>query len=105
MVAVRESFVNPRQIDQIRDSFIHVLFEPERASRQFYDRLFALAPEIRALFTRDMETQGRILIQSLSTIVTGLARFDAIGPRCATWRFATSATASSGTIIRWSAKR
>lgn len=72
--------MHPGQINQIRDCFVHVLFDPERASRLFYGELFALAPETRALFTRDMDAQGRILIQSLATIVTGLERFDAMAP-------------------------
>lgn len=72
--------MHSRQIDQIRDTFVHVLFDPERAARLFYGRLFELAPDTRALFQTDMEEQGRILIRSLATIVTGLARFDAMAP-------------------------
>ena len=72
--------MHPRQIDQIRDSFVHVLFDPERAARLFYGRLFELAPDTRSLFGRDMDEQGRILIRSLATIVTGLARFEAMIP-------------------------
>lgn len=72
--------MHARQIDQIRDTFVHVLFDPERAARLFYGRLFELSPDTRALFERDMDEQGRVLIRSLATIVTGLARFEAMVP-------------------------
>ncbi len=75
--------MHSRQIDQVRDTFVHVLFDPERAARLFYGRLFDLAPDTRALFGNEMDEQGRILIRSLATIVTGLARFDAMAPALA----------------------
>ncbi|MES2338937.1 MAG: globin domain-containing protein [Pseudomonadota bacterium] len=71
------------RIERVRDSFVHVLFDPDRASRLFYDRLFELAPATRDLFTHDIAVQGRVLIESIATIVTGLARFDAMRPTLA----------------------
>ncbi|KQN25865.1 hypothetical protein ASE86_06620 [Sphingomonas sp. Leaf33] len=72
--------MHARQIEQIRDTFVHVLFDPERAAGVFYGRLFDLAPETRPLFKSDMDEQGRVLIRSLATIITGLSRFDAMVP-------------------------
>ncbi len=72
--------MHAHQIDQIRDCFVHVVFDPERAARLFYGRLFELAPETRPLFQRDMDEQGRMLISALATIVTGLDRFESMVP-------------------------
>ncbi|WP_294298861.1 globin domain-containing protein [uncultured Sphingomonas sp.] len=72
--------MHARQIDRIRDSFVLVLFDPDRAAKLFYDRLFELEPETRTLFSRDMEEQGRTLIRTLAIVVTGLSRLDAMIP-------------------------
>lgn len=72
--------MTPRQIELVRDSFVDILFAPEEASRIFYDRLFALAPETRVLFKDDIDEQGRLLIATLAKIVTGLTAFDAMLP-------------------------
>jgi nitric oxide dioxygenase len=72
--------MNPNQIDLVRDSFVQILVDPERAARLFYDRLFELAPDTRALFRNDLAEQGRQLIESLGWIVTGLSRLEAMLP-------------------------
>ena len=72
--------MHARQIELIRDSFVHVLFDPDRAGDVFYRRLFELSPDTRALFKSNMDEQARVLIRSIATIVTGLARFDTMVP-------------------------
>lgn len=72
--------MNPNQVELIRDSFVQMLVDTDRTARVFYDRLFELAPETRALFKNDMAEQGRQLIETLARIVTGLSRLDAILP-------------------------
>jgi nitric oxide dioxygenase len=72
--------MDPCQADLVRDSFVQVLFAPERATRLFYGRLFALAPDTRPLFRTDMTEQGRRLIETLAKIVTSLTRLDAMLP-------------------------
>lgn len=72
--------MDPRQVDLIRDSFVRVLLEPERAARLFYDRLFELAPDTSKLFRRDMTDQGARLVDALARIVTALTRFDDVRP-------------------------
>jgi nitric oxide dioxygenase len=57
-----------------------MLVEPERTARIFYDRLFELAPETRPLFRNDMAEQGRLLVDALARIVTGLSRLEAMLP-------------------------
>ncbi len=42
------------------------------AARLFYDELFELDPEVRPLFTSDMEEQGRKLMQIITVAVQGL---------------------------------
>ncbi|PXA89184.1 hemin receptor [Nostoc sp. 3335mG] len=69
-----------RQIDLIQDSFAAVVPITDRAATVFYGRLFALAPETRALFHGDMEEQGRKLFLTLATIVDALDRLDTIVP-------------------------
>lgn len=72
--------MNPNHVDLIRDSFVQMLVEPERTARLFYDRLFDLAPETRPLFRNDMTEQGRLLVDALARIVTGLSRLEAMLP-------------------------
>ena len=72
--------MNPHQIALVQDSFIHVLPIPDETASVFYDRLFALAPDTRALFRHDMVEQGRKLVLTLATVVNGLDRLDDIVP-------------------------
>lgn len=72
-----------RQIELLRDSFVAVLLDQERAGRLFYDRLFAIAPDVRAMFGQEMAAQRRILIQTLATIVTGLGDVATLRPMIA----------------------
>lgn len=74
------SGMNPHHVDLIRDSFVQILVDSERAACIFYDRLFELAPDTRPLFRNDMAEQGRLLIDALGRIVTGLSRLDAMLP-------------------------
>ena len=75
--------MNPAQVDLVRDSFVRILLDPERAARIFYDRLFELSPDTRALFRNDMAEQGRLLIDALARIVTGLSKLEAMLPSLA----------------------
>ena len=72
--------LQPTSLDRVRDTFINVLFAKERAAKLFYDRLFTLAPETRALFRDDLEEQGRMFVEALSRIVTGLDRLENMIP-------------------------
>jgi len=72
--------VTTRQIDLVQDSFALVLPVTGRAAADFYARLFALAPDTRALFHGDMDEQGRKLFQTLAMVVDGLHRVERILP-------------------------
>jgi hemoglobin-like flavoprotein len=55
----------------------------ETAARLFYDQLFELNPQLRALFPaekEEMEEQGSKLMQMTSIAVQGLDRLDEISP-------------------------
>jgi nitric oxide dioxygenase len=65
--------MTPLQIDLVQDSFALMVPRRAEASAIFYQRLFALAPETRALFRGDLAEQGRKLMQVLATIVRNLS--------------------------------
>lgn len=68
------------QIKLVQDSFVNVLPIPNEAAAGFYQRLFATAPETRAMFKGDMALQGRKLVMTLASIVDGLDQLDEIVP-------------------------
>jgi nitric oxide dioxygenase len=59
------------QIGLIRDSF-HLLEPDAEIAEKFYDRLFEIAPELRALFRSDMTGQGMRFMRTLRVIVQDL---------------------------------
>jgi hemoglobin-like flavoprotein len=57
-----------------------VLPHKDAAADLFYLKLFGLDPELRSLFTGDMEQQGAKLVQMITAAVRGLDRLDALLP-------------------------
>jgi class 3 adenylate cyclase/hemoglobin-like flavoprotein len=56
-------------------SSMNVMLEDEDAfAKTFYDKVFAIAPEVRALFRNNMTNQGRLLTHMLGGIVYSLSR-------------------------------
>jgi len=73
--------MTPRQIELVRSSFANVEPIADVAATIFYRRLFDLDPSVRALFTAtDMAAQRRNLMQTLTVVVRGLDRLDALVP-------------------------
>jgi hemoglobin-like flavoprotein len=73
--------MTPDQIRLVRDSFRAVLPIREAAAALFYERLFAIDPELRAMFSStDMGKQGAKLMQALAFVVHGLDKADGILP-------------------------
>lgn len=64
------------ELSLIRATFARLKGSETRFGRLFYDRLFAIAPEVRPLFKGDLDTQVNKLMDSL-TIIIGTAD---IGP-------------------------
>ena len=72
--------MNPVQVALVQTSFAKVVPIAGTAADLFYDRLFALAPEVRALFPRDLAEQKRKLMTMLGTAVAGLSRPESLMP-------------------------
>lgn len=66
--------MTPSQIHLVRGSWQQLLPMQQAAATLFYDNLFVLAPQLRALFKRDMATQGAMLMAMLGGIVNSLDR-------------------------------
>lgn len=75
--------MNPDQITLVQDSFRKVVPIAGAAADLFYDRLFAIAPDVRPLFPDDLCEQKKKLIAMLATAVTNLHQVDAIAPAIA----------------------
>jgi hemoglobin-like flavoprotein len=72
--------MTPTQIQLVQSSFAKVLPIADTAAAIFYDRLFELAPQVRALFKGDMVEQGRKLMAMLRTVVNLLDKPDVLVP-------------------------
>lgn len=72
--------MTPEQIALVQSSFAKVAPIAPQAADIFYDRLFEIAPDVRALFPEDMGEQKQKLMTMLGTAVNGLTRLDAILP-------------------------
>ena len=64
--------MTPEQISLIKLTFVRVLDIKKEAGRLFYQRLFEIAPDTRALFKTDIEEQSRKLMDSLALAVASL---------------------------------
>ena len=72
--------MNPEQVTLIQQSFAKVAPIAEPAAAMFYDRVFAIAPDVKPLFHGDMKEQGRKLMATLAVVVNGLRDLDSILP-------------------------
>lgn len=70
----------PEQIAWVGDSFPKISPALVDAGRVFYARLFAVNPELRALFHGDMEGQSRALMAMVELIVKTLGLHDKLVP-------------------------
>ena len=72
--------MNPTQVKLVQESFAKVVPISEAASVLFYDRLFEIAPQVRAMFPADMTEQRKKLMMMLAAVVNGLGNLDSILP-------------------------
>jgi hemoglobin-like flavoprotein len=72
--------MNPTQIKLVQDSFAKVAPISEQAAVIFYDRLFEVAPSVRAMFPNDMTEQRKKLMGTLAVVVNGLSNLEAVLP-------------------------
>jgi hemoglobin-like flavoprotein len=72
--------MTPQQVELVQKSFQKVVPISATAADLFYNRLFEIAPETRALFPADMTEQKAKLMAMLGTAVTNLHQLDTILP-------------------------
>jgi hemoglobin-like flavoprotein len=68
------------QIKLVQDSFAKVAPISEQAAVLFYDRLFEVAPSVKAMFPTDMTEQRKKLMATLAVVVNGLSNLESILP-------------------------
>jgi len=72
--------MHPVQIQLVQSSFARVEPIADTAATLFYTRLFELDPSLRLMFKGDIAEQGKKLMTTLTVVVRGLTRLDAIVP-------------------------
>jgi hemoglobin-like flavoprotein len=70
--------MTPEQVRLVQSSFAKVAPIAATAADLFYDRLFAIAPELRPLFPADLAEQKKKLMQMLATAVANLHQVETI---------------------------
>src|SRR6202049_5339257 len=72
--------MTPDQVKLVQESFARVAPISETAAVLFYDRLFEIAPQVKAMFPADMTEQRRKLMATLAAVVNGLGDLNSILP-------------------------
>jgi hemoglobin-like flavoprotein len=75
-----ESIMTPDQVKLVQQSFAKVAPISETAAILFYDRLFEVAPKVKAMFPADMTEQRRKLMATLAAVVNGLGNLESVLP-------------------------
>ena len=72
--------MTPDQVKLVQQSFAKVVPISETAAILFYDRLFEVAPKVKAMFPADMTEQRRKLMATLAVVVNGLGNLELVLP-------------------------
>ncbi|MEQ8289055.1 MAG: globin family protein [Gammaproteobacteria bacterium] len=72
--------MTPKQIELVSGTWEMVLPISDQAAAMFYARLFEIAPEVKPLFSGDMEAQGKKLMQMINTAVDNIEDVEKIIP-------------------------
>jgi hemoglobin-like flavoprotein len=72
--------MTPAQITLVQESFAKIALISEQAAGMFYDRLFEVAPTVKAMFPADMTEQRKKLMATLAVVVNGLTNLESILP-------------------------
>ena len=72
--------MTPQQIRLVQQSWAQVMPISEQVTELFYGRLFECYPDTRALFSGDMNEQGRKLMVMLNTAVMSLENLEPLLP-------------------------
>jgi len=80
LLILQGKIMTPAQIQLVQTSFAQIAPRADKIARLFYCRLFYLNPELRKLFSEDVDTQGKKLMAVLTTAVNSLNNLDALVP-------------------------
>jgi hemoglobin-like flavoprotein len=72
--------MTPDQVTLVQQSFSKVAPIADQAAVMFYDRLFAVAPQVKTMFPADMTEQRRKLMATLAVVVNGLSNLESVLP-------------------------
>jgi hemoglobin-like flavoprotein len=72
--------MTPDQVKIVQDSFAKVAPIADQAATIFYDRLFEVAPQVKAMFPPDLTAQRKKLIATLAVVVNGLSNLESVLP-------------------------
>ena len=72
--------MNPAQIKLVQESYAKVAPIADQAAVMFYNRLFEVAPQVRAMFPADLTEQRKKLMATLSVVVNGLSNLQSVLP-------------------------
>ena len=72
--------MTPDQVRLVQQSFAKVAPIADQAAIIFYDRLFEVAPAVKALFPADLAEQRKKLMATLAVVVNGLSNLEAVLP-------------------------
>ena len=72
--------MTPDQVQIVQQSFAKVAPIADQAAVLFYDRLFEVAPSVKAMFPTDMTEQRRKLMATLAVVVNGLSNLESVLP-------------------------
>ena len=72
--------MTPDQIKLVQQSFARVAPISDQAAIIFYDRLFEVAPAVKAMFPADMTEQRKKLMSTLAYVVSGLSNLESVLP-------------------------
>jgi hemoglobin-like flavoprotein len=72
--------MTPDQVKIVQDSFAKVAPIADQAATLFYDRLFEVAPSVKAMFPSDLTAQRKKLMATLAVVVGGLSNLESVLP-------------------------
>src|SRR5882724_12135158 len=72
--------MTPAQVQLVQHSFSKVAPIADQAAVLFYDRVFEVAPQVKAMFPSDMTEQRKKLMATLAYVVNGLGNLESILP-------------------------
>jgi hemoglobin-like flavoprotein len=72
--------MTPDQVKLVQQSFAKVAPISDQAATIFYDRLFEVAPSVKAMFPSDLTDQRKKLMSTLAVVVNGLSNLESVLP-------------------------